>query len=185
MSETLLLLAGLGGFVLLLMILLFIGLAVNEWWTARQEARRAEREVALKKHLLERGLSVEEIERLIRVTEERPKEPETIEEEGEVAGEFAALLGGCQPSAIEEIFALFQATDLATRRAMLSAVTKMRDESEKGKITDEQIRAVVRGLARPAGPSTESATPANDLPALTDVAPRYTDSIRLSDRPGV
>lgn len=181
MSETLVMFGGLFGFILLLLILVFVGVAINAWWTARQEARRIERETAFKRELLDRGLSVDEINRLLRATAEQPK---MDDEDVDVVGEFVGLLSACQPNAIEEISAIFQAADLATRRAMLSAVTHMRDSSETGKITDEQIRAVVRGLARPAAPA-DSLAPPNDLPPLIGPASRITESLRFSDRPGV
>jgi hypothetical protein len=173
------------GFLVLLVLLVMLGVAANVWWISRQQARRAEREVELKREMLDRGLSVDEIERLFRATAEQPKQPRSVDEENEIVGEFGGLLGTCQPSTIEEVLMLFQIADWTTRRAMVSAVTEMRAQSETGKITDEQICAVVRGLARLSRSSVESATQTNDLPSLTGSAPRVADAIRLSDRPGV
>jgi hypothetical protein len=185
------------GFGLFFFLLMGIGIALNVWWVSRQESRRLEREAALKKDMLEReaalkkdmlerGLSADEIERVIRATAEQPEPPaKVVDKETEVAGQFGALLGCCEPNSLEEMFALFKAADAATRRAIVSAVSEMYEHSENGELTDEQIRAVVRGLARPSATSTESATAAIDLPPLTGSASRIADSLRFSERPGV
>ncbi len=134
-------------------------------WNSHSASRRAEREAAFKKDMLDRGLSVEEIERLFRATAEPPKQSTKIaEEDVDVVGEFAGFLGNSEPDVIEEILALVRAADSATRRAMLRAVTEMRDSSEEGTLTDEQLRAVVRALARPASPSRQVSAPENDSP---------------------
>ncbi|HZV07374.1 MAG TPA: hypothetical protein VE999_19985 [Gemmataceae bacterium] len=180
MSESTVLVFALIGFGLLVILLFGIGAAVHVWWASRQENRRAEREAALKKEMLDRGLSVDEIERVIRATAEQPKQPISDEDEKEVAGEFGALLVSCKPGTIEEVFVLFKAADLATRRAMVSAISQMRDQLAS-EVTDEQVRAVVRGLARPAETSPESAPSANDLPRFTGTASRISDAFHLPE----
>ena len=185
MDSTLLFLFGLFGFVLLLLILVGMGAAANMWWTSRQETRRAEREIAHKKDLLERGLSIDEIERLLHASAEQPKQVAKVDDaEADVVGEFGGILGACEakPDAIEEILAIVRAADSATKRAMLRAVKEMSDSSGEY-ITDEQVRAVVRALSRPSGPSTEPATPSNELPPLTATASRISDAFRTSERP--
>lgn len=170
-------------------ILLFclVAIAVNQSWNARQAARREEREAALKKDMLDRGLSVDEIERLIRVTAEQPKKPvEIADEDVDALGELGGLLGRCEPDAkpeaIEEILAIARTADWKMKRAMVSALTEMHEVA--GTISDEQIRAAVRALARPAGPSTESVSLPSDLPPLKEAASRFSDAFRASDRTG-
>jgi hypothetical protein len=168
------------GFFLLPLLFTGIGVALKVWWASRQDNLRAEREAALKKDMLERGLSADEIERVIRATAGQPKQPTSDEEEKEVAGQFGALLVSCKPSTLEEVFALFKAADGATRRVMVSAISEMRDQLESD-VTDEKIRAVVRGLACPLATSTESATAAIDLPPLTETASRISGAFHLPD----
>lgn len=175
------------GFILLLIILLGLGAAANVWWTSRQETRRAEREIAHKKELLERGLSIDEIERLLHASAEQPKQVAKIDDaDTDVMGEFGGLLGVAEakPDAIEEILAIVRAADSATKQAMLRAVKEM-SESSGEYITDEQIRAVVRALARPVEKPGESATLSPDLPLLPDAASRISDAFRTAERRGV
>jgi hypothetical protein len=182
MSESTLIFLTLFGFIFLLLLLLGMGAAANMWWTSRQETRRAEREIAHKKDLLERGLSIDEIERLLHASAEQPKQVAKIDDaEADVMGEFGGILGACEakPEAIEEILTVIRAADSATKRAMLRAIKEMSDSSGEY-ITDEQVRAVVRALSRPSGSSTEPATPSNELPPLTDTASRISDAFRTS-----
>src|SRR5579859_1095190 len=86
----------------LFLILILTGVTIRslQWWTSRQAVRRAERETELKKEMLARGLSVEEIERLLRATAEQPKKAVEIDDEDvDVLDEPAGLLGCCEPDA--------------------------------------------------------------------------------------
>jgi hypothetical protein len=182
MSESAIVGLLLFGALLIILLLVFAGIAFQVWWHSRQEAHRAEREIALKKEFLDRGLSVDEIERLIRATAEPPKQPVEIDDEDvDALGELGGLLGRCEPDAkpeaIEEILAIARIADTKMKRAMVSAVEEMHEVA--GTITDEQIRAAVRALARPAGPSTQSTAPTNDLPPLAGTASRITDAFQL------
>jgi hypothetical protein len=184
MSESTIALIVFIGSLLLLGLLVMVGATVNTWLTSRQEARRTAWEAALKKDMLDRGLSVDEIERLLRATAEPPKKPVEINDEDVNAlGELGGLLGCCEPDAkpeaIEEVLAIARTADPKMRRAMVSAVTEMRENS--GTIKDEQIRAVVQALARPAGPSTQTKTLVEDLPPLTGTASRITDAFHLPE----
>jgi hypothetical protein len=184
MSESAFVIALLLGLLLLMFVLVGIGIALNAWWISRQENLRAEREAALKRHMLDRGLSVDDIERVIRATAEQPKQPaNSVDEDVDALGEFAGLLGACQahPDAIEEVFPIFRAADSVTQKAILRAITEMRDSSEEETITKDQIRAVVRALARPAEKPAELPAPANDLSPLTGTASRISDAFHLPD----
>lgn len=152
---------------------------------AWQKVRRAEQEAALKQDMLQRGLSVEEIERVLRASAQPPSD-NAKESDEHVLEEMAGILGGCQasPRGIEEILAMVQAADSASKSAILRAVQGLRDGSEED-IKEDQIRAVIRGLAHPTGQPGESALPRNDSPALAGAASRFSDAIRASDRPGV
>jgi hypothetical protein len=176
------------GILLTLLLLIFVAIAVQVWWNARQEARRVAWEAALKRDMLDRGLSVEEIERLLRATAEPPKKPVEIDaDDVDALGELGGLLGRCEPDAkpeaIEEILAIARTADTKMKRAMVRAVEGMHEVA--GTITDEQIRAAVRALARPMGTSTQPVSLSNDLPPLTGTTSRISDAFRTSDRPGV
>jgi hypothetical protein len=181
MPESVFVLALLFGSLLFVGLLVFLGVSLNTWWNSRQEASRAEREAALKREMLDRGLSVDEIERLIRATAEPPTKIE--DEDIDALGELGGVLGTCEPEAkpetIEEILAIARTADSKMRRAMVSAVSEMHGNA--GTITDEQIRAVVRALARPAGPSTPSTPPVVDVPPFTSAASRITDAFHLPE----
>lgn len=153
---------------------------------AWQKVRRAEQEAALKQDMLQRGLSIEEIERVLRAPAKQSETRADKSGDKYVLQELGMILGACQasPAVIEEVLPIVQAADSATKQAILQAVQGVREGSEE-EIEDEQIRAVVRALARPSGPSTEPATPANDLPPLTGPASRISDAFRTAERPGV
>ena len=151
-----------------------------------QKVRRAEQEAALKQDMLQRGLSVEDIERVLRArTSQRETYPTENSDDG-MLEEFAGLLGACQasPSAIEELLAMVQTADSATKQAIVRAVEGMRDGSEEG-ISEEEIRAVVRALVRPAGQPAESATSQNGSSPAIGAASRFSDAFRPSERPSV
>lgn len=173
---------GIGG-LLLFGLVVIVGCFVMAELNSRKEARRAEREVELKKHMLDRGLSADEIERLIRVTAEPRTQPAKInDEEVDALSEIGGLFGWCEdakPEAIEEVLAIARTADPKMRRAMVNAVEQIRDTS--GALTDEQIRAVVRALAHPAEPSTQAKTSVEDLPRLTGTASRRSDAFHLPE----
>lgn len=164
--------------------LFLLAILIMGGWNAHSAALRAEKDAAFKKHMLARGFSAEEIEGLLRASAELPKESAKIaEEEADSLRELARLLGCCEPDAkpeaIEEILAIARTADEKTRRAMVRAVTELRENSRP--ITVEQIRAVVRALAHPAGPSTSAIKPGEALPPRTGAAPRITDAFHLPD----
>lgn len=144
-------------------------------WNAHSASLRAEREADFKKHMLGRGLAIEENDRASAELAEK--------EAGDAQRELARLLACCEPDAkleaIQEILALARAADAKRRRAMVHAVTELRNSS--GPITDEQIRAVVRALARSAGPSTSAIKPGDDLLPRTGTPPRITDAFHLPE----
>jgi hypothetical protein len=150
---------------------------------AWQKVRRAEQEAALKQDMLQRGLSVDEIERVLRATAKQPETHADHSADKHVLQEFAEILGSCgaSPAAIEEILGMVQSADSASKQAILHAVEGLRDGSAE-ELKDEQIRAVVRALARPARPAEELATPLStkDVPALNVSASRFSDAIRPS-----
>jgi hypothetical protein len=121
---------------------------------AWQKVRRAEQEAALKQEMLRRGLTVEEMERLLRVNSKRSDDDKTPPSTDEEAIEaLAECLGECRASAnvIEQVLAAVRAADPSVRQTACRAVQAVIRESEQ-EAGDEQILAVVRGLCRPAAP---------------------------------
>lgn len=132
---------------------------------AWQKARRAEQEALLKQEMLRRGLTVEEMERLLRANAKRSGEEAPSTNEDAIEG-LAECLGECRASAevIEQVLAAVRAADPSVRQTACRAVQAViRGSDQEAK--DEHILAVVRGLCRPAtlpepAPGADPAPPA-------------------------
>jgi hypothetical protein len=103
--------------------------------------RKAEATTALKQAMLARGLSVDEMERLLR--------PASLTDERLVDG-LAGRLGELSASGetIKTVLEAFQAADPSSKRLLYRAVLAV---CAPGKPCDEQILGVVRGLIRADG----------------------------------
>jgi hypothetical protein len=128
---------------------------------AWQKVRRTEQEAVLKQEMLQRGLSVEEMERLLRTTSTGPrvaaKLPVAAGDDAAIE-ELAQCLGECQASAtvIEKVLAAVHTADSSVKQTLCRAILALLRGSGQ-EANEEQILAVVRGFARPAGPPAKDA----------------------------
>ncbi|HVS39632.1 MAG TPA: hypothetical protein VMS17_29010 [Gemmataceae bacterium] len=122
--------------------------------------RRVEAATALKQAMLARGLSVDEMERLL-----RPAADERL------VGGLAEWLGMVDASGetIKAVLEAFQAADPSTKRLLYRAIVAVGGAAE-GKPCDEQILGVVRGLFRPDGAAAGIGR--NPEPKLAQTAPK-------------
>jgi hypothetical protein len=122
---------------------------------AWQKVRRLEQEAVLKQEMLRRGLSVEEMERLLRANS-KPQDDVAASPDEKAIEELIACLGehGASGSVVEQILAVVQSADPALRRALCRAVKAVLENSSlEGEAKDEQILGVVRGLCPPNRPA--------------------------------
>jgi hypothetical protein len=108
---------------------------------AWQKVRRAEADNALKQEMLRRGLSVEEMERVVHA----PEAPLSEEAAYRMLGECLANLEVSGP-AVEEVMAAFRGADLPAKRAMVQTLKGILETG--GELSEERLLAVVRGLGR-------------------------------------
>lgn len=106
------------------------------------KVRKATTDAALKQEMLRRGLSVEEMERVLRAAEPVMSEEAAHRALGEVvAGQKISA------AALEETVAAFRAADAATKREVVQLLQGI--ATSTGALSEETLLAVVRGL-RPA-----------------------------------
>jgi hypothetical protein len=105
--------------------------------------RRAQIAADLKRDLVQRGLSVEQIERLI----QGPPEEEKPYYEKHLEGSLASLLAQAEvPGPVmTEVLRIYQATDGGTKKAVYDAI----EEIIGSEPTEEQLLAAVRTLCPP------------------------------------
>jgi hypothetical protein len=147
----------LGNFWFLLFATITITSVVGTIAHAWQKIRRAEAATRLQQAMLERGLSVDEMERLLRPaalvnegSDTQSPAPETPLSEEQLVEKLANRLAGESASegTIQQVMEAFHASDLPGKRLLYHAIFGL---SEGFQATDEQILAVVRGLCRPDG----------------------------------
>jgi len=174
----------LGNFWLLLFVTIIIIVAtmVSTLAHAWQKVRRAELETALKQQMLQQGLTVEEMERLLRAASTTSGTAGAGQHSIEELLE--ALVVHASPPVIEQVLMLVRAADASTQQAVCRAVgeavgaMEMR-ESEEG-ANSEAILAVVRGMCAPVGPPPASspAPPAEVAPSPRPQATLASSAIR-------
>lgn len=104
--------------------------------------RRTEAVTQFKQAMLARGLSVDEMERLLR--------PPASENDERHVGLLAERLSACSASGetIKSVLEAYQAADLSNKRLLFRAIWGVCAE---GKMYDDQILGVVHGLSRTDG----------------------------------
>jgi hypothetical protein len=139
-----------------LIIITVVGTVTQAW----QRVRRADREAALKETMLQRGLSIDEIERLLRASSKPQEDAAAESAENDAIEELTEALGECGAAApvVEEVLAAIRGADPATRQTTCRAVKAVINGSDQAS-KDELILAVARGLCRPA------AAPAEPVPS--------------------
>jgi hypothetical protein len=105
--------------------------------------RRAQIAADLKRDLVQRGLSVEQIERLI----DGPREDEKPYYEKQLEGSLASLLAQSEVPGplMTEVLRIYQATDGGTKKAVYDAI----EEIIGSEPTEDQLLAAVRTLCPP------------------------------------
>jgi hypothetical protein len=136
---------------------------------AWQKVRRAEQEVALKHEMLRRGLTVEEIDRLLRAgSKSSEKAAAPANDEGAVEA-LTESLGECgaSPQLIEQVLAAVRDAEPSFRQTICGAVQGVIRGSNAN--TEEKIVAVIRGLSPAPAPPPEadSAPGARPAPAAS------------------
>jgi hypothetical protein len=115
-----------------------------------RKVRESEHLAALKQSLVERGMSVEEIERIVRAA---PESQELEADETPVVQLTNKLAEQeVPPEALAEILRTFQACDPAMQQTLARTVEALCDNGAKV----EHILAAVRALARPSGSAASS-----------------------------
>ncbi len=122
-----------------LAVVLIVALGV---WCA---IRHAETAANLKRDMLQRGLSVDEIERVLRA----PAEDHTSVSEKGLEAALASLLVQNEIPAptLERVLRAFQATDPATKKAVYDSL----EEIIGGEPSEEQLLAAVKAFCPPRG----------------------------------
>ena len=119
-----------------------IVLSITDGWT---KVRLAELEAEQKREYLQRGLSVEEIERLLRASRKLGKGAGPVNEQ-ELEANLASLLVQHEVSAeaMEPVLRAYQAADPAAKKAIHDAIAEMLDSEPE----EEQLVTAVRALCR-------------------------------------
>jgi hypothetical protein len=125
--------------------------------TTVRRARESEHLAGLKQTMIEKGMSVEDIERVLRASAKLPEEEDSPVV---VLAEYLGQ-GTFQADTIEEIVSLIRAADPTTQRTASKALIRLIENGGDG----EQALATARGLCGPA-PLSE--------PGLKDL--RFTDA---------
>ncbi len=122
-----------------------IALAVAHAW---RDVRLAELEGSLKRDFLSRGMSVEQVERLLRASREPDPEAEPVNER-KLEAELASLLVQYEVSSgtMEQVVQVYQGADPSAKKAVYDAVGEMLESGAE----EDQILAAVRTLCRPSG----------------------------------
>ena len=122
-------------------------------------SHRATAELAFKTQMLQRGLSVEEIERLMTASahpRHRPRSPNDPAISEESLNEVVSVLGqaGTPAAVIEEVLWAFRSVDVPTQELISQAIQHLVGSADN--VDGEQILAVVRPLC---GPKAETPAP--------------------------
>jgi hypothetical protein len=138
--------------VLLAAVLVAVGLV---FW---RRVRLGQADAALKQALLQKELTVEEIERLVTCRQEQTQPQRTAEQAVE---DMAACLrqSGASEKVIEQVFTAVRLADPALRLVLFHAIRGLAGENGC-KAKEKQILATVRGLCGNGDPPTASKPPA-------------------------
>ena len=145
------------GGLLLGLVLGVAGILTNHWRRVRQFAL----ETALKQEMVRKGLSAEDIERVIRAThpEEAPSEASVTSAAKELTSKQLDVLlatklaeAEMDPERLERALGAAAGTDLESKRAVVQAVVQMIEAGTE----EEQVHAVILGLCKSSGPGSGS-----------------------------
>jgi hypothetical protein len=138
---------------LLLVIFIFGGwiipTVVNTIATNIRKARESEHLAALKQSMIEKGMSVEDMERVLRASPKPPKE-----EESPLIDLAEHLAGNVPAEATQEILSLIRTVHPTIQRTAAKSLINLIDHGGDG----EQALAAARGLCGPAQPAESGPT---------------------------
>src|SRR5262249_3447069 len=119
---------------------------VKNWRMARESEHLA----ALKQTMVDKGMSVEDIERVVRITPAPDPAPEPTPAAQASAVDLATKLAEHEvpAPALEEILRAFQASDPQNQQTLAKVVESMLDNGADA----ERVLAAVRALCRPVPP---------------------------------
>jgi hypothetical protein len=129
---------------------------------AWQKVRRAEQELVLKQEMLRRGLSVDEMERLLRANS-KPKDNVEVATDEKFIEDLVTCLAenGASGRVVEQVLAAVRSADPARLRPLCRAIKAVLENSSlEEEEKDEQMLAVVRGLCVPNPPAVHEEVPA-------------------------
>jgi hypothetical protein len=152
----------LNNFWFLLFAMITITSVVGTVASAWKKMRRDEQETALKQEMLRREMSVEEMERVLRLGAKPARENEVgAGHDSKIIEELAMKLGQCEASAatIEEVVTAVRAADPALQNSVIRAIRGI--ECGAGEINEAQILGVVRALTRPVPAEKRTVPPAS------------------------
>jgi hypothetical protein len=109
-------------------------------WRKVQESEHA---AALKQSMIERGMSVDEIERVLRAAPATSDSEEALDESTRISKKLAEH--GVPGPAVEHIVGAYHAANPGTKKTLSATVVAMLD----GGADSEQVLAAVRAIARP------------------------------------
>lgn len=118
-----------------------------------RRVRLAQTDAAVKQSMLQRGLTADEMERLLTCQSDRPSPRVAPQTEAEAVEELGLILhnSGVTKAVIEEVFLAVSTAEPLARPVIYSAIRGMAGEDRDG-ATDEEIIAVLRGLRGPVAP---------------------------------
>jgi hypothetical protein len=124
------------------LLIVLVAVAITQWRWAREARLRAD----LLKEMLHRGLTVEDIERLLRQTPGEPS-PAAGQTDSDIVAQVAlSLAGTVDPSQMEAALRALRTAGPETRRAVRDAVAGMVEQEVDGQI----IVAAIQSLCAPA-----------------------------------
>ena len=131
-------------------------MALSFW----HRVRVAEAEVALKKNMLERGLTPDEIERLLTCQADPAEPPRPPRTDAEAVEELGLILNtsGVSAAVIEEVFLAVSTAEPNARPTIYSAIRGLAG-ADRDAADDKSILAALRGLRGPATPPAQTAPP--------------------------
>ena len=148
-------------------IMVVITILATAWTTTRQ----ANLDADLKRDMIQRGMSAEDIERVIAASansnpRDQPSSAQGISEDS--LNEVVSVLGqvGASPEVIEEVLSVFRSADVPTQEAVSEAIQHLVESADE--VTGEQIVAVVRALRQQKEAANTRLVPIHDERIKTD-----------------
>ena len=133
--------------------------SLGKAWTV---AHRATLDAALKREMIQRGMSVEDLERVMAASA-HPRSPSAEGISEDSLNEVVTVLGQVHatPAVIEEVLWAFRSVDVRTQELISQAIQHLVGD-DTHKATGDQILAVVRPLCQPKVAANGHVAPVRD-----------------------